>query len=80
MRLAKKLTQKELAEKTKLSMRFVSKMESDPQNLSLDTLELLANALGVSQKEIFAGWISTEDSKEDIAIQLHALIDALKSK
>jgi transcriptional regulator with XRE-family HTH domain len=45
---AKKMTQKELAEKMKVSPQFINKIVKGQENLSLETIGKLSNALHVS--------------------------------
>ncbi len=42
-----KLTQEQLAEKCDLSPRYISDIETSNGNISIDTLEKIANVLGV---------------------------------
>jgi transcriptional regulator with XRE-family HTH domain len=42
------LSQKGLAEKTGLSAAYISRMERNPQNMTISTLGVLAEVLGVS--------------------------------
>ncbi|HOW58979.1 MAG TPA: helix-turn-helix transcriptional regulator [Candidatus Omnitrophota bacterium] len=50
-RLARKMTQAELARKLGVKQQFISKIESGTQNLSLATLAKIENALGMRAKE-----------------------------
>lgn len=43
----------ELAKKTKLSLSYVSKLEQGTKQPTVDTLDDIAKALGVSLKEVF---------------------------
>ncbi|AUD06717.1 helix-turn-helix domain-containing protein [Spirosoma pollinicola] len=47
-RKAKGLTQKELADKISLSVGTVNQYEVGKQNLTIETIQKVANALGVS--------------------------------
>jgi len=52
LRHNKKLTMRELAEKTNLSSSYISRIEHDQSTVSLETLEKLADVLG-NRKEMF---------------------------
>lgn len=47
------MTQERLAELTDLSPRYISNIENGSGNVSLDTIELLADALKVDYMELF---------------------------
>lgn len=47
------MTQERLAELTDLSPRYISNIENGSGNVSLDTIELLAEALKVDYMELF---------------------------
>jgi transcriptional regulator with XRE-family HTH domain len=51
-RLELGISQAQLAISTKLTVHYLSKLERNPQNLTLDTLENIAKALGVSVIEL----------------------------
>jgi len=53
LRLAQELTQEELANRADLTKGFISLLERDLQSPSLDTLELILNALDTSASEFF---------------------------
>jgi transcriptional regulator with XRE-family HTH domain len=54
LRLAQELTQEDLAQRADLTKGFISLLERDLQNPSLDTLLLLLNALNTTPAEFFA--------------------------
>ncbi len=54
-RLAKKLTQEQLAAKAKVSISYVSMLERGQRSPPLDTLEALAAALGVKPIALMEG-------------------------
>lgn len=54
LRLAQDLTQEELANRADLTKGFISLLERDLQSPSLDTLELILNALDTTAGEFFA--------------------------
>lgn len=41
------MSQADLAEKCRVEQAYISKLEREPQNLTLDQLEMIAGALGV---------------------------------
>ncbi len=51
-RLAKKLSQEDLAEKAGISVSYVSMLERGQRSPPLDTLESLAKALGVRAADL----------------------------
>ncbi|MGV3550161.1 helix-turn-helix domain-containing protein [Rhizobium sp.] len=52
-----KLTQRELAERTNLSVDMVAKLETAATGASLSTVQLLADALGIDPAELFTAEI-----------------------
>ncbi len=54
LRLAQELTQEDLATRADLTKGFISLLERDLQTPSLDTLELILNALDTTLAEFFA--------------------------
>ncbi|MCD6570829.1 MAG: helix-turn-helix domain-containing protein [Deltaproteobacteria bacterium] len=54
LRLAQELTQEDLANRADLTKGFISLLERDLQSPSLETLELILNALDTSLGEFFA--------------------------
>lgn len=55
VRLMKKITQEELAEKTDLSVSFVSHIENGRKIASLNTLIKIVNELGVTMNDLLYG-------------------------
>lgn len=49
---SKKMTQKELAKKMKVSPQFINKIVKGQENLSLETIAKLSNTLGVKLIEV----------------------------
>jgi len=62
LRLAQELTQEDLANRADLTKGFISLLERDLQSPSLDTLELILNALDTTPGHFFA------DSGPDIVV------------
>jgi transcriptional regulator with XRE-family HTH domain len=52
-RVRKNITQRNLANKTKLSQSYFSKLEKGVENPTLDTLTRVADALGIKVGELF---------------------------
>ena len=52
LRVARKLTQEDLAEKSDLNPKYISGIEVGKQNTTVDTLEKIAKALGVELSDI----------------------------
>jgi transcriptional regulator with XRE-family HTH domain len=54
LRLASDLTQEELADRAELTKGFISQLENDQTSISVDSLEDILSALGVSMSEFFS--------------------------
>jgi transcriptional regulator with XRE-family HTH domain len=52
IREAKRISQSDLAKTCKLSLRAISRAETQPQNLTIETLEMLAKGLGVTVADL----------------------------
>lgn len=81
------LTQAELARRAGISIRYLSRLETEPQNLSLDVLEEIAKALRMSPSDLlsFQKTRKAEDnSPESLIMEAQRLLDlagyALKSR
>ena len=68
------LSQKELAEKSGLSTAYISRMERNPQNMTIGTLGILAETLGVSPMSL----VRLTDAEKLSAKNIEALKDCLK--
>ena len=55
LREAAGLSQQKLSEKTKLTVRYISRLENTAPNVTLEVLERLAQGLGCSPEDIVAG-------------------------
>jgi transcriptional regulator with XRE-family HTH domain len=53
LRIARKLTQEELAERAEVSARYIQRIERGRENLTLVTVANLAKALGVEVVSLF---------------------------
>jgi transcriptional regulator with XRE-family HTH domain len=51
-RLRLGLSQQKLADMTGLSVRYISRLETEPQNLRVDKIGVLAKAIGVSPERL----------------------------
>lgn len=81
------LTQAELARRAGISIRYLSRLETEPQNLSLDVLEEIAKALRMSPSDLlsFQKTRKAEDnSPESLIMEAQRLLDlaghAIKSR
>lgn len=52
LRLECEMSQQELAEKARLHPRYISRLETSDQNVTLDILASIADALGVEPSEL----------------------------
>ncbi len=59
---AKKMTQKDLAEKMKVSPQFINKVVKGQENLSLETIAKLRRVLGIKLIEVVEAQVSSEVS------------------
>ncbi|MFS9356940.1 helix-turn-helix transcriptional regulator [Streptococcus mitis] len=53
LRIAKKITQQELAERTNLSVPYISQIENSHRNISLETFLSIVQALEISLSDFF---------------------------
>jgi transcriptional regulator with XRE-family HTH domain len=82
LRLAQKMTQQQLAERTALDVRYVSRLENHPQNVRLDILERVAEGLGVLPSDLLGSKNATAkhsvvNKVENLANQIIALVHEL---
>lgn len=61
LRVAKKMTQQDLAEKCELSLPFINLIENNKRNVSLETLVKLLIALDISLSEFFEPFSHDDD-------------------
>jgi transcriptional regulator with XRE-family HTH domain len=52
LRIAKKISQHELAKRTGLTVRYVNRVENHPQNISIEQLERIAEGLDVAPETL----------------------------
>ena len=63
LRIAKKITQQELAERTKLSVPYISQIENSHRNISLETFIKIVQALEISLSDFFIPYSETHDTE-----------------
>lgn len=81
IRKVAKLTQERLAEKTGLSVEYISRLERGMSQPSFKTLEALAKSLNVNAKDFFdfKGPVLFQDRKKEVK-QKREYIDAISSE
>jgi len=63
LRIAKKITQQELAEKTNLSVPYISQIENSHRSISLETFIKIVRALEISLSDFFIPYSVTYDTE-----------------
>lgn len=63
LRIAKKITQQELAERTNLSVPYISQIENSHRNISLETFLSIVQALEISLSDFFLPYSVTQDTE-----------------
>lgn len=63
LRASKKITQQELAEKTNLSVPYISQIENNHRNISLETFVKIVDALEVSLSDFFLPYSVPQDTE-----------------
>ncbi|WP_258529021.1 helix-turn-helix domain-containing protein [Enterococcus faecalis] len=61
LRLSRKMTQQELAERCELSLPFINLIENNKRNVSLETLVKILTALDISLSDFFRPYSIEED-------------------
>lgn len=61
LRINRKMTQQDLAEKSELSLPFINLIENNKRNVSLETLVKILSALDVSLSDFFLPFSQTDD-------------------
>ena len=86
-RLQMGLTQAELARRAVISIRYLSRLETEPQNLSLDVVEEVAKALRMTPADLLSlqkARRADDNSPEALILEAQRLLDlashALKSR
>ena len=68
-RLSKKLNQKELAEKSDLSLPFITLIENNRRNLSVDALLKILTAMEIDPSDFFRPLSDTSDDNLQLLIE-----------
>ena len=63
LRIAKKITQQELTERTNLSVPYISQIENNHRNISLETFVKIVDALEVSLSDFFLPYSVPQDTE-----------------
>lgn len=63
LRTSKKITQQELAERTNLSVPYISQIENNHRNISLETFIKIIDALEISLSDFFLPYSVTQDTE-----------------
>ena len=63
LRISKKITQQELAERTNLSVPYISQIENSHRNISLETFIKIVQALEISLSDFFIPYSETHDTE-----------------
>src|SRR5262245_22868330 len=79
IRTLKGLSQSDLAKKAGLTPRYVTRIENDPQNLTIDNLERIAAVLEVSVGQILGTPNQPPIRPEDAARELDQAIKLLQA-
>jgi transcriptional regulator with XRE-family HTH domain len=75
-RLRAGLSQRQLADRTGLSVRYISRLETTRQNIRIDKIGLIARALGVPPSRLLAHSneaVLTESARETLAETIRLL-------
>jgi len=71
-REAMKMTQAELAEKADLSLPFISFIENDKRNISLETLIKITNALEITLSDFFTPIETSQSQLQELLLKINA--------
>lgn len=63
LRIAKKISQQELAERTNLSVPYISQIENSHRNISLETFIKIVQALEISLSDFFIPYSEIHDTE-----------------
>ena len=63
LRVSKKITQQELAERTNLSVPYISQIENSHRNISLETFVKIVDALEVPLSDFFLPYSVAQDTE-----------------
>lgn len=79
IRLRKEMTQQELADRTSLNIRYISRLENQPQNITLDHLQALASGLSVPPSRLLSKDQNVETSNVEFSEDLERIISELRA-
>src|SRR5688572_3607999 len=78
-RLRAGFSQQRLAEKTGLSERYISRLESEPQNIKIDKVESIALAIGIAPARLLQPLECTESFNQSLMPSIaHRLTEAMR--
>lgn len=80
IRVSKGLSQQELANKTGLTVRYISRLENTAQNVTLDVLEKLTRGLGCSLGELLGEEGQDIKGSADTLDEVINLLQGLRSR
>lgn len=80
LRVSKGLSQQELANKTGLTVRYISRLENTAQNVTLDVLEKLTRGLGCSLGDLFGEESQDLRGSADTLDEAINLLQGLRSR
>ena len=78
-RLQNKLSQEELAERAGCHHTYIGQIERGEKNASIESIDKIASALGISLSKLFEFLGSETPKEDDYAYQAYELIIASKS-
>ena len=72
LRVSKKITQQELAERTNLSVPYISQIENNHRNISLETFVKIVDALEVPLSDFFLPYSVAQDTEMmELLLKIH---------
>ena len=80
IRVSKGLSQQKLANKTGLTVRYISRLENTAQNVTLDVLEKLTRGLGCSLGDLFGEEGQDLNGSADTLDEAINLLQGLRSR
>lgn len=70
-------SQDELARRSGLSLRVISRLETEPHNMTIKTLDSIAKALEVTHSRLFSGSI-VHRNRAEIISEIRVLLEELR--
>lgn len=81
LRVERGFSQKEVANKTGLTVRYISRLENSAQNLTLEVIEKLSRALGCTPVELLGANETPMDSgSKEVLDQTIRFLQSLRSR